>query len=434
MSILKRPPGDDFTFRLFFRLTSKMKFSVDKIYLWSAVIDPTYNFGWWPEEGVWCVETELDYRNLLSDLIKSDLVILGVKDHLTSGDFNYKKTSTPSIVSYLNSLFEFYDSKQFILFTSVENLEYYINRPNVKLIPWGGDITNHQREYQKLMPVVEKNLDSKHTFLSLNRNKRAHRAMLVSLLYGVGMQDSGLISCMFKDSIEDLFEYTEWEVSDDSVYLNGFNILKNTKLSINDDPEIYHNNNNDNVSNFKNSLKTYYENTFVEIDFLNSTVKRYNYAYLEGNNKFKDVKGKEASWKTDIHTEKFANEVFTNENARQFLVMRDYRNSYDAKSFSGEKNFRELVSRRIMYNAHMSATQVQATTSGRLDLSPGDVIQVNIRELNASTNQTEKNEQLSGRYLITHISNVCNSDILNTQLTLFKYDWSDANIDRGAGT
>ena len=70
----------------------------------------------------------------------------------------------------------------------------------------------------------------------------------------------------------------------------------------------------------------------------------------------------------------------------------------------------------------MSATQVQATTSGRLDLSPGDVIQVNIRELNASTNQTEKNEQLSGRYLITHISNVCNSDILNTQLTLFKYD------------
>lgn len=265
MSILKRPPGDDFTFRLFFRLTSKMKFSVDKIYLWSAVIDPTYNFGWWPEEGVWRVETELDYRNLLSDLIKSDLVILGVKDHLTSGDFNYKKTSTPSIVSYLNSLFEFYDSKQFILFTSVENLEYYINRPNVKLIPWGGDITNHQREYQKLMPVVEKNLDSKHTFLSLNRNKRAHRAMLVSLLYGVGMQDSGLISCMFKDSIEDLFEYTEWEVSDDSVYLNGFNILKNTKLSINDDPEIYHNNNNDNVSNFKNSLKTYYENTFVEI-------------------------------------------------------------------------------------------------------------------------------------------------------------------------
>ena len=177
-----------------------------------------------------------------------------------------------------------------------------------------------------------------------------------------------------------------------------------------------------------------YKNTFLEIDLLNSTVKRYNYAYLEGNNKFKDVKGKEASWQADTHTEKFANEVFTNENARQFLVMRDYRNSYDAKSFSGEKNFRELVSRRVMYNAHMSATQVQATTSGRLDLSPGDVIHVNIRELNASTNQIEKNDQLSGRYLITHISNVCNNDILSTQLTLFKYDWSDANIDKGAGT
>lgn len=175
-----------------------------------------------------------------------------------------------------------------------------------------------------------------------------------------------------------------------------------------------------------------YKNTFVEIDLLNHTVIRHNYAYLEGNNKFKDVKGKDASWQTDTHTEKFANEVFTNENARQFLVMRDYRDGYDGKAFAGEKHYRELVSQRVMYNAHMSATQVQATTSGRLDLSPGDVIHVNIRELNASTNQIEKNNQLSGRYLITYISNVCNSDILSTQLTLFKYDWSGANIDTRA--
>lgn len=133
-----------------------------------------------------------------------------------------------------------------------------------------------------------------------------------------------------------------------------------------------------------------YRNTFVEIDLLNRTVIRHNYTYLEGNNKFKDVKGVEATWQTDTHTKEFADEVFTNENARQFLVMRDYRDGYDGKAFAGEKHYRELVSRKIMYNAHMSATQVLATTSGRLDLSPGDIIHVNIRELNASTNQIQK--------------------------------------------
>ena len=265
MIILKRPPGDLFTFRQFASLTSKIKSPKDVLYIWSSVLEPTYEFGWWPEESVWRVETELDYRKILSNSIQSDLVVLGVKDHLTSNNFNYWKDSVPLIVYYLDSLFEFYSEKTFVLFTSVENLDYYIKRPNVRIIPWGGDITNHQREYQKLEPVLDKNLDSEHTFLSLNRNRRTHRAMLVSLLYGLDIQKSGLISCMFKDTVDDLFEFTDWKVSDNSVYLKGFDILKNTALSINDSPEIYPNKANDNVSNFKNKLIPYYQNTFVEI-------------------------------------------------------------------------------------------------------------------------------------------------------------------------
>ena len=76
MNILKRPPGDVFTFRQFVTLTSQIKLPKDTIYLWSAVLDPTYEFGWWPEEGVWKVETELDYRLRLTELIKSNLVVI----------------------------------------------------------------------------------------------------------------------------------------------------------------------------------------------------------------------------------------------------------------------------------------------------------------------------------------------------------------------
>jgi len=263
MSILKRPPGDDFTFRLFFKLKNKVKSPANFIYVWSCVLDPIYEFGHWPAEDVWKVDTELDYRLGLEESINSDLVILGVKDHLSSGDFNYWKDSTPIIAEYLKNLFEYYPNKKFILLTSVENLQSYIGVKNARIVPWGGDITNHQREYVTLSPVLEKNFDSKYTFLSLNRNKRAHRAMLISLLYGLDLDKHGLISCMFRDSIDDLYDYTQWPELE--IYRQGFSKFKSSKLALNDNPEIYANGNNDNVSNFKNKLSNYYRDTFVEI-------------------------------------------------------------------------------------------------------------------------------------------------------------------------
>lgn len=283
MIILKRPPGDGFTFRLFAKLSGKVKRPKDAIYLWSIIFDPIYSLktkmlmpdhAEQPEEKIdkdgypvtWYVyESELYFRDRLSKEISSDLIILGIKDHLTSGDFNYWSDRLPSIVDYIKSMFEFYSDKKFILFTSVENLQSYINLPNVKIIPWGGDIVNHKNDYQTLEPVFDKNLDSDKTFLSLNRNRRSHRAMLVSLLHGMGINNHGLISCMFKDSVDDLFEYTKWQVADKSVYEDGFNMLKCIDLELKDNPEIYQNYNNDNVSNFRNKLLNYYQNTFVEI-------------------------------------------------------------------------------------------------------------------------------------------------------------------------
>lgn len=264
MSILRRPPSDEFTLRLFFKLTSRLKIPHDKIYIWSAVLDPAYNFGY-SKGDEWEIETELKYRKLLIENIKSDVVVIGIKDHLTSGDFNYWSDEFPVMVEYLRDLFQYYNNKKFILFTSVEYLEYYIKFPNVKIIPWGGDITNQQREYSKLPPILEKNLDSNVTFLSLNRNNRAHRAMLVSLLHSLDIQDSGIISCMFRDQIDDVIDYTKWKVNNTLQYCQGWHTLANSTSLLNDTPEIYHNGNNDNVSNFKNSLKKYYENTFVEI-------------------------------------------------------------------------------------------------------------------------------------------------------------------------
>ena len=263
MLILKRPPGDLFTFRQFVSLTSKIKSPKDALYLWSTCIDPNYNQISHFIGTQQFYENEILYRNTIMSSVKTDLIIMGIKDHLTGSDFNPKVSKYPDMIIWLKQMAQYYSNKKIVLLTSLENLE--IDEPNVSIVPWGGDITNHQREYQKLEPVLDKNLDSEHTFLSLNRNKRSHRAMLVSLLYGLDIQNSGLISCMFKNSIDNLFEYTNWEVSDNSVYLKGFDNLQNTELSINDAPNIYDNGNNDNVTNYKNKLIPYYQNTFVEI-------------------------------------------------------------------------------------------------------------------------------------------------------------------------
>ena len=174
-----------------------------------------------------------------------------------------------------------------------------------------------------------------------------------------------------------------------------------------------------------------YKTSFVEIDLLNHTAKKYNYDYVPTT--FKDSTGKESSWSTDVHTKDFVDATFNASNAPQYLIVRDYRDTYDAKSFNGEKNFRDLAANRIMYNNHLKSTSVTAVTSGRLDLSPGDVVHVRVRELNASQ-QISQNDQLSGKYLITHVVNACNSDVMTTQLQLFKYDWSDAGSDNRKGS
>lgn len=265
MSILKRPPGDQFSFRLFFQLINKINKPKDVLYMWSSCIDPCLNKLSYFIGDQEFYENEIFYRNYMMSNIKNDLVILGIKDHLTSGNFNPVTDTKPVMVSYLETMFDYYSTKKFILFTSVENLESYIQNKNVVVIPWGGDIVNHQKEYTLLNPITDKNFDSKTTFLSLNRNPRAHRAMLVSLLYKLGIQEHGLISCMFKDQFDDLFEFTQWQTGKQSEFEEGYAIFKQTQLSINDEYDIYSVRENDNVGNFKNKLLPYYQNTFVEI-------------------------------------------------------------------------------------------------------------------------------------------------------------------------
>jgi len=275
MLILKRPPGDTFTFRLFYKLVSTINTQCNSIYVWSTALEPYYfNKNKSHSNGdISEYETEAHLRKYIQNSINKDTIVIGVKDHLTAREFNPWLENMPSTVQYLDNFFNFYSNKKIILLTSVEGLENYINRPNVTIVPWGGDITNHSTEYKALTPIKSKNFDSNYNYISLNRNIRNHRKILVSLLFGLNLQKTGLISCMFKDSfshIKDIAQDTKWEFNKTQRHIKdivhkGIELVKDYQLPLDDDTNIYVDGNNDNVSNFKNKLSSYYENSFVEL-------------------------------------------------------------------------------------------------------------------------------------------------------------------------
>ena len=270
IEVIRRPPHDLFTFRLFYQLAHKVKVPSDKIYTWSPLYETVYQGYHEKIENklVWFPDCEFNQRQKLIKTIKNDVIVFGIKDHLTTADFNPWTETAPKLVKYFHDMIKYtYADKTIMFFTSLENLDYYISEPNAVIIPWGGDITNQKFQYTKLDPVLDKNFDSNYNYVSLNRNKRSHRAFLVSLLHVENLDQRGLISCMFKDSVENVLEYLKWPLDSEmqEKISKGFELVKNSNSLLTDSREIYVEDNNDNVTNFNQRLRNYYTNTFVEI-------------------------------------------------------------------------------------------------------------------------------------------------------------------------
>lgn len=171
-----------------------------------------------------------------------------------------------------------------------------------------------------------------------------------------------------------------------------------------------------------------YYNTVVEIDILKRTAKRFDYNYIDYQKEFIDSTGKKAALGQDVHTKEFIKETFTPENAKQFMIVRDYKDTHAKFAYRPENNFRDMVSKRAFYTNHAARTVVGGLTSGRLDLLPGEIIRIIVREMNAG-DQSQENRQLSGRYLLTGIESSVVDGQLTSAMSLMKYDWSDAASD-----
>lgn len=178
-----------------------------------------------------------------------------------------------------------------------------------------------------------------------------------------------------------------------------------------------------------------YYNSIFEIDVLRRTAKRYDYKYKDYVNKFLDSSGQAATLKTDKHSEKFIDDTFKPANAKQYMLIRDYRTEKEVfvgplkqEYYRPDTNYRDLIAKRSFYATHAHATAVGAMTSGRLDVQAGEIITV--RVINSDiTDKVEASNQTSGKYLVMSVDSTVQDGNLTTALTLVKYDWSNTGSD-----
>lgn len=216
------------------------------------------------------VENVLD-RSTMEDMIQdacvNDVVVLFVKDHFRISTSSSWTNRTPELSAYFNNLFDFYPNKRFILVTSLENLHKEIDKPNCTIIPMGGDVTNQLSMYMQHTPSTEKNTNAKN-FISLNRGSRHHRTYLVSSLYGRNLDSYGNISYLSFPESDTLADAIPYDYTSDSNYnlastgFNRYSQLKPTKVE--DSSNIYGDAQNDNLTNFKQSLQHKYNDSIIE--------------------------------------------------------------------------------------------------------------------------------------------------------------------------
>lgn len=257
---ISQPCHDDFTYPMFNQWLSTLTCDYVAYYIWSN-----------PPEKLSRFLTTTDFGSHKN-------VIIGIKDLLDLWtDYNYWHQTAHAGTQLIDQVAQRYPDTNFIICTSLENLhKESLTSKNIQIVPWGGDLVNQTESYKTVQPVLDKNFDSKIPYVCLNRNTRDHRLVLLSYLFGQGYDQFGKISLLGQINVnydiepDNFLDRIFWEFSDyhtdirDSMLRGYLLIYDNRSLKV-DDYDIYDKNDNNNVVNFNQKLRHYYQNSFVEI-------------------------------------------------------------------------------------------------------------------------------------------------------------------------
>ena len=165
-----------------------------------------------------------------------------------------------------------------------------------------------------------------------------------------------------------------------------------------------------------------YRNEVVEVDLVRRkfTISKFNF----DNTEYYDMSGTKRKSDANPHSESFRQDIFTDENAKRFMVFRNYSSPGDIPSnLSQDKHYADIVQNRVSYYHHLNNTTLTASLKGRLDITPGEIVNLDIKALD-SDGKSVVNNSLAGRYLVYATNHsVDEASTLSTTLKLVKFDW-----------
>lgn len=230
------------------------------------------------------VYTDAFNVQVLKDIkLEKNICLLSIRDHLfINNDDQWALGKLTNIEQQILKLTNDNPDTLFILFIEYFNLEKWNLikfAPNIRTISWMGSIFDDATEYLKLTPVTEKNFQAEKTMISLNRAARPHRLVLVSYLYGLGLDKNIHISLLQNNQINEntsLLDIVDWEFSNSSHEFQntikiGFARLYDDKTRLSSEEPYklstgtcaveYWNN----ANNFNQNLRSLYSNSLLEI-------------------------------------------------------------------------------------------------------------------------------------------------------------------------
>lgn len=167
-----------------------------------------------------------------------------------------------------------------------------------------------------------------------------------------------------------------------------------------------------------------YSNKAIEIDLIRRNVIERNFHYTDYLN-YADMNGENIKISDDVHTPEFIDNTFNENNAKRFMIFRDFSQTGDNPStIRADQFYTEISSNRMFYRHHMNTTAVSVGVKGRLDIQAGKVVRIDVPDISVGQDGQEANRQLSGNYLVDTVVHQLEENTLRTRLRLIKYNWS----------
>lgn len=128
--------------------------------------------------------------------------------------------------------------------------------------------------------------------------------------------------------------------------------------------------------------------------------------------------------RTDKHNPKWVEKTINEENCKKFLIVKDY-DDKNGGVLPGDKSYPEILLNRNAFFKQQESLIVNASGHGRLDITCGDVVKLNLAQTNA-TGIKGINKHLYGTYLVQEVIRTFENDVAVNSYTLVKREWAEA--------